>query len=332
MLHQYKKYIHIILATMLIAKSDFAISAFSDHSSTSKVSVPSLDTVTFENVENNVPYAKVASLPWLAPSETMLYGDGNSAEQFIKIWRASDARSKSSSKTNTHKSVDVTTKSSVAKNAAITTNHVVVFIHGGCWLQQFSIEHSFALTTAFSQQGFDTYSIEYRRTGSGGEWPVAIQDIKQAFAQIKKQLQKGTTISIIGHSAGGHLASLLAAEQKDENYPVHLFGLAAIIDLAAYSEGSNSCQIATPRFMNGTKLEQATAYKKANPLNSRVEHLSSATFLIGDADKIVPREMAFHPQGSKVIVEGAGHFDWIHPGSNSFKQLIAELKKRSVNE
>ena len=265
-------------------------------------------TFDYETVASNVPYAKVAQLSHITPDKTLQYGALN--EQFIYVWEG-------------------------AKHVSSQTNikpSPIVFIHGGCWLQDYDISHSLPLTSALSQQGFDVYSIEYRRTGNGGEWPVALQDIEQAFRHIQTLLQKSTPVKLLGHSAGGHLASLAAAKQSDPNFPIHLFGLAPIIDLPAYSEGDNSCQTATPRFMQGSQKMEEQAYKNANPLNFDLSSLSRAVFMVGDADAIVPANMASHPDGKNMLIEGAGHFDWIHPGSSSFKLLLEELMRTPNND
>lgn len=261
----------------------------------------SINDISFSRIDKNVPYSEVAKLAWQAPHETIQYGDNS--EQFIQVWHG-------------------------AKSASVGKyKHAVVFIHGGCWLKDYTIEHSYALTSGISQQGYTTYSIEYRRTGNGGEWPVALQDLELAFAHIKTLLPPHTRITITGHSAGGHLAALLAAQQSDEDYPVHLIGLAPIIDLPAYSKGDNSCQSATAQFMLGTAEQQVKAYQQANPLNNSFDTLDSATLMIGNADKIVPLDMATHPQAQLLVIEGVGHFDWIHPGSEAFKQFIAVIKE-----
>lgn len=271
--------------------------------------LPSQNTIfNYETVASNVPYTKVAQLSHILPDATLQYGSNN--EQFIYVWEGA-------------KHISSSTKVKLSP---------IVFIHGGCWLEDYDVSHSLALTSALSQQGFDVYSIEYRRTGNGGEWPVALDDIEKALKHIQAQLPKQTPINILGHSAGGHLATLVAARQSDSRFPIHLFGLAPIIDLPAYSEGDNSCQTATPRFMQGDQQEAKQAYENANPLNFDLGSLSQAVFMVGDADSIVPANMAFHPSGNNLIIKGAGHFDWIHPGSSAFKLLLQELMRTPNND
>lgn len=264
----------------------------------------------FPEVGPNVPYSEVAKLSALPHTSEISYGD--LADQNILFWPARGPKK----------------------------NNTVIFIHGGCWLAQFDIKHSLALTSGLASKGFDVFSIEYRRTGNGGEWPVALNDIQLALAAIQQTLTPNNNVynapvSLVGHSAGGHLATLAALNIRPEDFSnVHLFGLAPIIDLVAYAQGENSCQTATPAFMGGTVNEQAQAYKAANPLEykdlidkslSSKSPLKSAIMMVGQRDTIVPQSMAQHPSAEFAVIDKAGHFDWIHPGSDAFKQLVAKL-------
>jgi acetyl esterase/lipase len=306
---------------------------------------------SYNNTSADVPYSEITKLQAIAHSKTIQYGVSD--EQFIYYWPAKGDKK----------------------------NNIVIFVHGGCWLEQFDIKHSLAFTSAIAQQGFDVYSIEYRRTGNGGEWPVALDDILLAIRTIFSSKPELThvvnsgdihngeeiltnnvqniritpPVSLIGHSAGGHLASLAAIKiqsgtQSSKFSNLHLFGLAPIIDLISYANGENSCQRATPSFMKGTPLKSPSAYEIASPLSysffSHEEFSGSdgsdpekknttkatitATMLIGTNDSIVPQAMAQHPQSKYILSTGAGHFDWIHPGSPAFKQLLEQLNDVSV--
>lgn len=279
------------------------------------------ETIEFEAVPANVPYSKVAKLsssPW---DKKITYGEAN--DQFILHWKAK-ANAELKRKPNNDKPVN-------SPSSTIIQNKRVAFIHGGCWLEEFSIEHSFAFTTALAQQGFEVFSIEYRRTGNGGEWPVALHDIESAVAKIQALTKKqDIPLTLVGHSAGGHLGSLAAFNIAQGTQKIHFVGLAPIIDLPAYAQGDNDCQTATPGFMQGmpaTPSKAANPYEQANPLNYDLSGLASATVFAGGQDDIVPVKLAMHEQVKFVVAEDAGHFDWIHPGSDAFKRLVEHLNK-----
>jgi acetyl esterase/lipase len=207
-----------------------------------------------------------------------------------------------------------------------TQKQLVILVHGGCWLNAFGVDHTVAMATALARQGFPVWSVEYRRTGDpGGGWPGSLEDIKLAVQQRHLLDAYGVDtrrISIIGHSAGGHLALLTAAELPELNWQ-HIIGLAAITDISRYALGDNSCQQATPQFMNGMPDEQPAAYQQANLMNRALP--AQVLLLHGDADRIVPASQAKLNQVTAEVLPEAGHFDWIHPGSPAFNLLLSKL-------
>ena len=64
---------------------------------------------------------------------------------------------------------------------------VVLFIHGGCFLQQYTIAHAAALEQAFADSGYAVWSIEYRRVGDeGGGWPGTFEDVGRAADHLRE--------------------------------------------------------------------------------------------------------------------------------------------------
>ena len=102
--------------------------------------------LVFPSAPNNTPYSMLASADFSEPNATFTYASEHPDQQ-AAYWRAS--------------------------NAEATAKGVVVFIHGGCWLSAFDMSHAYAFATGLSQAGYHVWSIEYRRAGNGGEWPVA---------------------------------------------------------------------------------------------------------------------------------------------------------------
>ena len=55
---------------------------------------------------------------------------------------------------------------------------VVVVVHGGCWLSEYSLDHIAGFCAALTDVGFATWSLEYRRVGDeGGGWPGTFKDV-----------------------------------------------------------------------------------------------------------------------------------------------------------
>src|SRR5438445_12363827 len=88
---------------------------------------------------------------------------------------------------------------------------VAVLIHGGYWRSVYDRSYLVPFAEYLLAQGLSVASLEYRRVGNGGEWPVIIEDV---VAGVDKAvaLFPGKRIVLVGHSAGGHLA-LLAADR-----------------------------------------------------------------------------------------------------------------------
>jgi acetyl esterase/lipase len=84
----------------------------------------------------------------------------------------------------------------------------VVLIHGGSWQKRYGKRVTAALASDLRRRGFAVWNIEYRRLGAGGGWPETFADVAAAIdhlATLNAPLDTSRT-SVIGHSAGGHLA------------------------------------------------------------------------------------------------------------------------------
>ena len=243
----------------------------------------------------NVSYAQVIAQPYRDHNQQLTYG--NREFQFARGWLPGKA-----------------------------PVGLMIVVHGGCWLNQFDLDHTRALATELATQGFATWLLEYRRVGDpGGGWPGSLQDVQ---AGINAVLQTAPSLPAVlaGHSAGGHLA-LLAAQDTHVDGTGQIkgvIGLAAITDIARYAEGQNSCQQAARAFMGGSPATLPQAYTAASvrksPFNTHLLH--------GNLDTIVPAEQAEVHGLTNKIVNGAGHFDWIHTETaafDTFMHTVTEL-------
>jgi len=254
------------------------------------------DFISYLPVPAQVSYQAVTTLPARAPDQQISYG--SDPLQHGLLWFPTTDQAK----------------------------QLVVLVHGGCWLNAFGVDHTQAMATALSQAGHPVWSLEYRRSGDpGGGWPGSLNDIKSALQQLHLLQEHGITtekVTIMGHSAGGHLALLAASELPDINWQ-QIIGLAAITDVSRYALGNNSCQQATTQFMAGLPHERPNAYQQANLIYRSLPQ--QVVLLQGDADRIVPElQSRLHAVHAEVL-PGAGHFDWIHPGSPAFTRLLEHL-------
>ena len=245
----------------------------------------------------NVTYEEVLQLPFRGSDYTISYGEEFS--QFGRLWLP-EGNSKGT----------------------------IIFIHGGCWMKEYGIEHSQAFSTALASAGYAVWSIEYRRTGDlGGGWPGTFTDV---ISGINKLNDLGEfylnmeRLVLMGHSAGGHLAILAGARSGlIDVKPSLVLGLAAITDVETYARGVNSCQKSALEFMGGGPDELPDTYEEVQADNYEVD--PNTVLLFGTKDQIVQSTQAILPGARSLRQEGAGHFDWIHPGTDAFSRILAVL-------
>ena len=209
---------------------------------------------------------------------------------------------------------------------------LIIFIHGGCWLNAYAIDHSHALATALAQSGYALWNIEYRRVGDAdGGWPGSFEDIRAALRALVEHQPQGVDlrrVMLVGHSAGGHLALLAGSSLLDDPVPGlelrGVIGLAAITDIAAYAMEEGSCPAAASEFMGGLPAARADAYRQANP--ARLPVHPDTYLMLGTSDRIIPPAQARLPV-RHVHWEAAGHFDWIHPGTPAWRAFLDRLQR-----
>ncbi len=201
---------------------------------------------------------------------------------------------------------------------------VVLFIHGGFWRASFDLTHANPLCLALNAAGLATWSTEYRRIGQpGGGFPGTVEDVRHAALHLKTIAPRHqldlTRLTVAGHSAGGHLALWLAAQNVIEMRKV--VSLAGVSDLRRASELKLSNSV-VDQFLNGAPFKQA----------SPIEMLPISTpqvLLHGTADDIVPFEISERfAKASKnatlVPLPGAGHF-LIDPTAKEWPLVLSHL-------
>ena len=93
---------------------------------------------------------------------------------------------------------------------------LLVLLHGGFWRQEWDRTHTRRVADAFRREGYVVATPEYRRTGGAGGWPWTFDDVGHAVGDLPVLLDElgieVTSTTLVGHSAGGHLALWLANE------------------------------------------------------------------------------------------------------------------------
>lgn len=218
---------------------------------------------------------------------------------------------------------------------------VVVYVHGGCWMSEYDLEHAGHACAGLTAAGVATWSLEYRRIGNGGGWPATFRDVARGADQLRAiagqhDLDLGRVV-VAGHSAGGHLAAWLAARGPSREDPVKdadplrvrgVVAIAGIVDLARASE-LGLCGGSVDLLMGGPPARVIGRYALGSPYE--LVPLGVRVVLVtGGRDTIVPLEIAeryaarARENGDDVRITNVGeadHFDLIDPTTPAFAAL-----------
>lgn len=141
---------------------------------------------------------------------------------------------------------------------------MLVYVHGGGW-KSGNKNLYVALGRAFARHGIGVAVINYRLSPKV-KHPAHAEDVAKAFAWVHANIAKyggdAGRITLMGHSAGGHLAALLAT---DASYlkavklePSHIRG---VISVSGVYQVDPNAELSIPAF--GTDAEVC---KKASPI------------------------------------------------------------------
>ncbi|MED3825046.1 alpha/beta hydrolase [Priestia flexa] len=228
---------------------------------------------------------------------------------------------------------------------------VIVLIHGGFWQARYNLEENNPIAVDLTKRGFVTWNIEYRRVGEdGGGWTGTFNDVISAInylSRIKESYPLDiSNVTVIGHSAGGHLAlwlgSRIQASSKDDRAFNELtFAFQKVISLAGVTDLVKMWKIHEKKGMKshvanllgGTPVEVTERYNLTSPMEllpMKVEQV----LIHGELDRHVPVELskdyynyALEKGGNVklVILPDIEHFKIIEPTSPAWSSVLDEL-------
>jgi acetyl esterase/lipase len=88
----------------------------------------------------------------------------------------------------------------------------LVFYHGGSWQNGSKDDYRF-LGTAFAARGIQTVVVNYRLHPEV-IFPAFVEDSAKALAFTKNTIANGRPIFVSGHSAGAHIAAMMALDPR----------------------------------------------------------------------------------------------------------------------
>ena len=208
---------------------------------------------------------------------------------------------------------------------------LVVLLHGGFWKQAYDRRHTRPLAAALAAEGHVVVTPEYRRVGGAGGWPTTGEDVEEAMRAAPALLRglgvATDGVTLVGHSAGGHLALWLA----NQHLPVDLVvGLAPVADLRAAARdrlGSG----ATQALLGGEPNDVPDRYQAVDPMVRLADRPACAVRLVhGTEDEDVPVSMSrgladAHAYVDLRALDGVGHMDLVDPGSAAWPEVLAAV-------
>lgn len=214
---------------------------------------------------------------------------------------------------------------------------LVCLFHGGFWRLPYGRDQLHPMALDLCEAGLAVWNLEYRRVGPGGTpWPATLQDVERALsslhtlrtAQPQIDLQR---LSLVGHSAGGHLAFWVAARAAhlaQRLRPAAVVGLAPLLDLVA-AANANLGNGAVHAFLGGPPATVLDRYLVASP--AALLPLGVRQWVLhGDADDAVPPALsqsyvaqatAAGDEATWVALAQADHMALIDPRSQTYQAV-----------
>lgn len=182
---------------------------------------------------------------------------------------------------------------------------VAILIHGGGWTRgdkrtvpegdNSDITPWFG---AFTGAGFTCFSVNYR-LAPAHHWPACFEDVQAAIRWVKAHAAefKGdpNRIVLVGHSAGGHLASLAAVRADETTRVQAVVGYAPVTDHVKDSARRNGLSPALQKLLNRPNLiddESARLLREISTTSYIKPGLPPFFVIHGTADKSVPYDQS----------------------------------------
>lgn len=202
----------------------------------------------------------------------------------------------------------------------------VVIVHGGFWRPGTDRTHAGPQAAALADVGLHVVVVEYRRAVLGG-WADMQADLFAARDAISARVDLPTRLVLVGHSAGGHLVTWLAAQPATSAATTDLAGvisLAGCVDLHRVHEldlGGGAARA----LMGSAPDQDPQAWTLADPARLSAPKAPVVT-IHGDGDEQVPQEISQRycdalPATRSIMLSGVDHLDLIDPQTAAFRTI-----------
>jgi acetyl esterase/lipase len=206
----------------------------------------------------------------------------------------------------------------------------VLLVHGGFWRQAYDRRHTRPMAGALTQLGFAVASVEYRRSGGAGGWPMTFDDVVAAFDAAPGLVEAVAPGRVdfagavaLGHSAGGHLA--IWAGQRTLTPLRRIVALAPVADLMeAHRRRLDSDAVSV--LLGGPPEQLPQRYAQADAAGQLPARVP-VVVVHGDQDQQVPVAMSRALRGVELVeLAGTDHFGLIDPRTSAWAQVMAAVR------
>lgn len=211
----------------------------------------------------------------------------------------------------------------------------VVLVHGGYWRPVYDRLLEDAIAADLSGRGFLCWNLDYRAADQ--PWPATLADVAAGYDHaVTSDRVDRARISVVGHSAGGHLALWLASRHR---LPVGAPGASpagplptlcvAQAPIASLAEGSRAGLGggAVDALVGGPPEQHPSRYAIADPIG--LLPTGVRTVLIhGRSDDTVPlsqSEAYAAASGATLLTYDGGHYEHLDVASEAVELLRSAL-------
>ena len=191
---------------------------------------------------------------------------------------------------------------------------LIVLVHGGFWRSEWTLDTMESLAVDLAQRGFNTWNIEYRRLGAGGGWPASAHDVLSALEFVPRLSHGKVTPTVIGHSAGGHLAIWAGPRARP---PVGtVVGLAPLTDLEQHASsarfGAHESRLLLDQGAPGALSAEGVKVSLFHGTDDEWVPLEHSKGLLGD-------------EGVRLSAVSLGHFELLDPSRTHWESVIETI-------
>jgi len=234
-----------------------------------------------------------------APPPSLRIAYGSQADQYALVWQGT--------------------------SASAASQPLIVLLHGGFWRPKYDLGHMSSMAAALAATGLTVANVEYRRIP--GDPESMISDLRLALTTLPSKIAAHNgRILLVGFSAGGHLALLLAATSALGNAVLALAPIACL-DRARQLRLSDD---AASEFV-GVSTDRWQRWCPAAMPSCNVP----VSIVHAEDDETVPVELSRryverHPQAQLMTLPHAGHFALIDPESRAWPAVLTAVRQSAA--